>query len=70
MPKCTQKCQQNFCSGPGWPTIYEDMGIHKHIKVRRHWSTSELPFEWCFAGGPIVARGCILSKYNTMALNV
>ena len=24
MPKCTQKCQQNFFSGSGWPTILQN----------------------------------------------
>ena len=26
MPKCTQKCQQIFFSGSGWPTINEYTG--------------------------------------------
>ena len=31
----------------------------KLIKEGHHRPASETPFEWCFAGGPIEARGCM-----------
>ena len=39
MPKCTQKCQHNFFSGSGWPTItektdYEDViGLQLNVAL-------------------------------------
>ena len=33
----------------------------KHIKACLYWAISEMPFEWCFAGWPIVARDCVLN---------
>ena len=29
--------------------------------TRPRWSASETPFKWCFAGGPMVARHCMLT---------
>ena len=36
MPKCTQKCQQNFFSGSGWPTtiFYGDL-VYKFKRIVR-----------------------------------
>ena len=31
------------------------------IKVGHHRPTIETPFKWCFAGGPIVAKECLLA---------
>ena len=39
-----------------------------HIKSDHHQPTSETPFKWRFAGGPIVARHCMLTgkgPYNS-----
>ena len=33
----------------------------KHTKVGHYRPTSKTPFEWRFAGGPIVARFCMLT---------
>ena len=32
----------------------------KHIQAGYYWPASETPFKWRFAGGPIVARNCML----------
>ena len=36
-------------------------GPSKHPKAGHHRTASETPFEWCFAGGPIVAGHCVLA---------
>ena len=33
----------------------------KHVKAGHHRPSSETPFRWRFAGGPLVARDCILA---------
>ena len=35
-----------------------------HLIAGHHWPASETPFEWRFAGGPIVARHCLLAEYE------
>ena len=35
--------------------------LYPYIKVGHHWPTSETPFKWRFAGGPIVARESMLA---------
>ena len=33
----------------------------KHLNVVHYRPASETPLEWCFAGGPIEARDCMLA---------
>ena len=49
MVKCTM-CSHGFAI---------DIHANIHIPVGHYRATSEMPFKWHFAGGPIVARDCI-----------
>ena len=35
----------------------------KHVKVGHNRPAIETPFEWRFASGPIVTRGCMLATF-------
>ena len=34
----------------------------KNIKAGHHRPSNEMPFESCFAGGPMMARHCVLTQ--------
>ena len=36
--------------------------LSKHVRAGDYLSAGETPFKWCFAGGPIVARYCMLAE--------
>ena len=41
----------------------------KHIKVSHYWPAREMPFEWCFSGGPIVTLDCMLAGMSVSILS-
>ena len=42
----------------------------QHLKVGHHRLASETPFEWRFAGGPMVARHSMLAGFLTVVLKL
>ena len=34
----------------------------KNIKAGHHRPSNEMPFEWCFTGGLMMARRCVLTQ--------
>ena len=61
------KPQAYFKISDKYPDFYELHGpvcyykLSEHLKADHHLPTSETPFVWCFAGGPMVARYCVLA---------
>ena len=50
---------ESFVRGGGGPTLFSLMTgerIQLPLKSGHHWPTSEMPFKWHFAGGPMMAQ--------------